>query len=335
MLKKNLLILSFFIFQNIHATNADFDKSPYFDTAFLQNYAEVRATLIHEGFREVTIATHDGLNLKGLWLERSNALFNLISCSGFYPGKKEGMASLYPLLSSNCNILLFDARGHGESEGKFLRNLHHYGKDEYKDVIAALEFVHVANKKAIVIHGICAGAFHASRALIHLQRKSLLSVFNILGLIFDSGFGSVAQVFDVPEKHFQQKVLPNLMTGIYKKDSKKSVQDRWLYKCSNTITSTCIGGVQWCLKPWIEEQEADTNINDKIQEIPVPIFFIHATNDSYVSCDAIKKLADKTHKGRCWWLENSEHACNHLKYKHEYQQQLQAFIDALLLTHST
>lgn len=313
--------------------NSDLDHSPYFDTTFLLNHDAVRALLLKEGFREVIITTHDGLNLRGLWLERPNALFNLISCSGFYPGKKEGMASLYPLVSNNCNILFFDARGHGGSEGKFLLNLHHYGKDEYKDIIGALEFVHAANQKPIIIHGICAGAFHASRALIQLQRKSLLSVFNVIGLIFDSGFGSVAQVFDVPKKHFQQKILPNAMTSIYKKDSKKSVQDRWLYKSSNFISAQCIGGVQWCLKPWIDEQETDTNIGDKIHEIPTPIFFIHATDDSYASCDSVKKLAGMTQKNLSWWIEDSEHACNHLKHKDEYQQKLQAFIDSLLLTY--
>lgn len=330
--KKFFLILSLFL-SSAHAAIPDWEQSPYFDTDFLYRFDEVRASLIKEGFKEVIIPTHDGLNLSGLILERPQARYNVISCVGFYPGRKESMATLLPLLPSDCNILLFEARGHGSSQGPFLTNLHHYGLNEYKDVIGALEFVHARNQLPIIIHSICAGSFHATRALIHLQQKALLSAFNVLGLIFDSGFASILQAYQVPEKHFSQKIIPAFLTKLYKNDSKKTVQDRRLYKISATISRTCIGGIEWCMKYWIDAQEPETNFIDTIKTLNCPIFFIHAMNDSYVAQHHVATLAATVHHKSCWWIENSEHACNHLKFKQEYRKRLHEFIDTLLLNY--
>lgn len=314
-----------------HDNESSWENSPYFDTTFLSNYDEVRTSLCKEGFKEVCIPTEDGLNLNGLLLERPEATLSVIVCCGFYPGRKEGMASLYPMLPHTCNILFFDARGHGTSEGKFWSAIHRYGKDEYRDVIAAIDYMHKHVQKPILIHSICVGAFHAARALIELQKKDLIANYALQGLIFDSGVASIVESAEIPRKHLQHKIIPGIVTStMYKNDSKKEAKERYIYKIAWFMSAKILRSIEFCVKPFLRWHETETNLQDKMCTIPCPVLYIHAKNDSYASCETIISLAAKTQRAHCWWIENSEHAANHLKHKQEYRIRLCDFIGQIL-----
>jgi len=102
-------------------------------------------------------------------------------CAGWLPGKKEGMATFYALLPENCNILLFDARGRGASEGSLLYNIWKYGTSEYKDIIGAIFWINHNNKLPIIIGGTCSGVFNAAHAIIKLTQKNLIHKTNVKG----------------------------------------------------------------------------------------------------------------------------------------------------------
>lgn len=126
-----------------------------YSTSFLKNYSHVNSFLKEQGFVDITIKTPDNFNLCGLFLSRPNATCNVIICAGFFPGKKEGMATFYDLLPKYCNILLFDARGHANSEGPFLSTLWRYGIDEHKDILGAISWLNNNNNLPIIIGGTC------------------------------------------------------------------------------------------------------------------------------------------------------------------------------------
>ena len=117
------------------------------------------------------------------------------------------------------NILLFDARGHNESNGTFLTytDLKNYGTVEYRDILAAMEFVqtysHTHHLPAdIILYGICSGAFHTIRAYEYLEKSNIQDQYHIKGIIFDSGWLHIHDIAHPTiaaevQKMFQNKCL--------------------------------------------------------------------------------------------------------------------------------
>ena len=202
----------------------EWNNSCYFNSGFLRDSELVKKTLCDEGFEQVNFPASDGIALSGLLRQPQNSPFCTIVCSGFYPGKKEGLATLVKMLPLKSTLLFFDARGHGESQGKFLSHLANYGRTEFKDIIGAIEFMHQKNSQPIIIFGLCAGAYHATRALIDLESRNLLAEYKIKALVFDSGFASLSNACSIPDKHFKDKVIPGALMNIYKKDTREQVE---------------------------------------------------------------------------------------------------------------
>jgi len=323
-MKKIVAIISFFVL-TVHAQHS-WEDSPYFDTSFLSKYDLVKTRLIEQDdFKSVTFQSADGIALDGIFLERKNSVGTIIFCAGFFPGRKEGQAPIFKMLPPNYNILFFDARGHAKSDGKFWRTLNKYGKNEYKDVLGAIEFVHKKVGGKIVVYGICAGAFHASHALIKLSQEKKLDHYGIVGMIFDSGFASPQNVSRALQYHIKEKCLPKKL-GWYA--NKKKIKKTFLYR----ITSFFVSGLACTLKkilimPGIKSIEPETNLFDKIQNITCPIFFIHCEDDGYVSFHEIEKLANQAQCKTCWWISESSHALHALKHKYEYRKRLIYFLE--------
>src|SRR5579862_9127260 len=78
---------------------------------------EIREELLkHPEIRALSFPSRDGLKLAGFFVQREKPLGNMIVCHG-YQGSKEflyGYITMFP----DWNILLFDFRAHGQSEGK-------------------------------------------------------------------------------------------------------------------------------------------------------------------------------------------------------------------------
>ena len=300
-----------------------FDTDPFFNTHFLSHYDLVARILIkEEGFEEIFFKSADGIQLNGLFRKIPNAPYSMVFCAGFYPGRKEGLASFIKLIPKNTNILFFDARGHGKSEGRFLTNLHNYGVDEYKDIIGALQFLKKETSIPIFIHGICAGAFHAANALSHIDCQE----YNILGFIFDSGLPSLLTACYVPEKHFKEKIIPGLFLALYSNDTKLEVKERYVCKLCCSITSLTLKMITSFIKPYLEKNHEQINLTHKISNIKCPILYIHAYDDTYAPITSVVSLSENTLQKTCWWVNSSEHALNHIKHKNDYQRKLDAFL---------
>lgn len=157
----------------------------------LSAYAKRRREEIlqNKNVQQVKIKTKDGLRLSGFFLKRKNAVANMLVCHG-YQSCKERVADVFNMFE-NYNMLAFDFRTHGQSEGKF-RTL---GCHEYKDVLAAVEFFKGKTKQShsfakplpLVIFGFSMGG---SAALQAIKREPNLCD----ALIVDSSFADLPRV---------------------------------------------------------------------------------------------------------------------------------------------
>ena len=324
----NIICISLF---SLHVAHASLDEtSGYFNTSFLIHYDQVFANLIKDGFREVYFPSEDNLRINGLWLQREPASYNILLCAGFYPGRKEGLAAFYHLLPQNCNILMFDARGHGLSEGAFFSKLALYGANEYKDIIGALQFIRKENNKPIILLGMCAGAYHCIKTVDYIENtgQHTLAPF---GLILDSSILSITDAIEVPKKYFLHSILPNILRKkLYPNKTKAAIKKCWLYTLCSLCTVPFLTVLEYLFRPCTLLRNDLLDLKPLCNKIKIPTFFIHAQNDTFAPCNIVQKCGENAFKS--WWPEQAEHACIYLQHKHEYQAHLEAFICDILAT---
>lgn len=299
-----------------------FPESPhakkFLDRTILNDSAVTQELLTECGFKKICFSTQDNLKLCGLFLDKSctqKVTRTILYCAGFYPGKKEGMSSFYALVADEpYNILMFDARGHHESEGSLwsYQSLKNYGLYEYRDIVAAIRFIDQYNKEHginsdIIIHGICSGAFHAIKAVEYMTNQACPECSSIKGIIFDSGW---LKISDVIESTIQAEVNNKL----------KSTYVSWLAQPLTWITQNLY---KITLQKHHNQQP---NIQETITKISIPIWFVHCTDDPYIPIDPVIRCVCKCNTQEYWWIEHDSHANYHLENHTAYQEQLLRFL---------
>jgi pimeloyl-ACP methyl ester carboxylesterase len=302
--------------------------SRYRDTKFLKKYLHVRGALKKEGFKEIYFHTPDALKLNALFLSRANARYNVIVCAGWLPGRMEGMATFFSLLPQDCNILLFDARGRGKSEGSLLGKVWRYGVDEYKDIVGALDCLKQINNEPTFLCGICSGAFNAARTLIELKKRDMHNTYNVKGLIFDSGWGSVLTIASTIIVSGTEARLLSYFRMITKRCTKMQRAFAYVHESLMAFVKVSYGVMfhgffKYLMLPY----QKDTNIFSSIHMISCPILFIHSRDDSYAKCKDITPLIASVFRKKVWIVDDSYHAKNHLIHHEKYQHALTSFFD--------
>lgn len=180
------------------------EESVLFCTRFLEKPEAVEKFITKQyGFEKSTFITPD-LNLKLECLVRKveKPTFTFIVSVGFIPGFMTGMATLIKMLPPDCNIIFYNNRGKGNSEGKLFSRLWDYGTQEYIDVIGACDYAKELNKEApIVLYGLCAGAFSNTKALGFLHGHDALQKYNICAHIMDSPVTDIQSAIDKIPQH--------------------------------------------------------------------------------------------------------------------------------------
>jgi len=88
------------------------------------------------GFEEVSFRSFDDTRLDGWWFEAGRDRPTVIALHGVSKNRTELVRFAIALGAAGINVLLFDGRGHGKSEGRFVT----YGFYERRDVEAAIDF---------------------------------------------------------------------------------------------------------------------------------------------------------------------------------------------------
>lgn len=293
------------------------------DPTFLTDCKKTQKRLLERGFKSSCFYTKDHIKLCGLLLDQHKKHIpcaTIIYCAGFYPGTKEGMSSFYTLLEHHpYNIFLFDARGHNESEGKFLtfNAIKKYGTVEYLDIVAAIEHLNTYNKEHnipdnIVIHAICSGAYHTILALQYLKQHNAAAYQSVKGIIFDSGW---FHLHDIIATTIDAELTKRLKNSYFS----------WIKKPLQTI-------IQWLYDLFLYESHRNQDgIYQTIATIDQPIWFIHCINDPYIPSHFIQRYVACNRCPYYWWINHDSHANYHMHNHKLYQEKLLTFLEQLNL----
>jgi len=322
--KKHIVLLVCICwFVGYHLLQTDTEPIPdFFDTTFLRNSTAVEKILKQDGFFDLDLTTTDNLILKATMINScatKQIKATIISCPGFVPGRKEGMATLYAMLKEDpYNFLLLDTRGHGNSQGELLtfKGLKHYGESEYLDIVAATQHIVTYNQEHnissdIILHGLCSGAFHTIKAVTYLKKHDINSYNHIKGVVFDSGWPRISDIVETT----------------LASESKKRCKDYNIPWFQDWLHYGLLEFYRFYFKEHHCKQEPITQI---IAEISQPILFIHAENDTYIPIHHVYPLVSNSAQPTTWFIKDSTHAAHHLKHNQEYKIQLQQFIRSVL-----
>jgi len=254
---------------------------------------EVRAELVKRSdLTQVTFKNSDDMNLAGLLIKRQNAQANIVFCHG-YRGSKELMYA-YIDLFPQWNMLFFDFRAHGQSDGTMTT----IGCLEYKDVIAAAHFLREqttnVNTKPLpmIVLGISMGGAAALKAAE--TDPGLADV-----LIIDSSFA-------------------RLDTTVIKAFSLKSSLPRYPFFTIIKGMFNCFAGCDLHAM----------NPAESVKSITMPIFFIHACDDTFISPKSAIKLYvnAKNKNSKIWIAPHCRHGWLHSYCGELYKKKVTQFL---------
>ncbi len=104
-------------------------------------------------YEEITLKTSDNIKLKAWFIPNNKTKNAIIICHG-YPFDKGNVLGFATFLSNNYNLLFFDFRAMGQSEGKYTT----VGYKEVEDLKAAVKYLKNKNIKNIGALGFSLGA---------------------------------------------------------------------------------------------------------------------------------------------------------------------------------
>lgn len=245
---------------------------------------EIRSELLKQpNTATISFETSDGLKLAGLLVKRSEAQANVVICHGYKSAKE--LLYAYIDLFPRWNMLLFDFRSHGQSEGEITS----IGFHEYKDVIAAVRFLRDqtgasnVHKLPLIVIGVSMGGAAALKAA---EREPGLCD----AVIVDSTF---AQLDNLVRKGFLKR---------------SSLPYYPFFPIIRQMFHYC---AQFNLR--------EVNPIESVKSISQPVLFIHSCNDSYISPkNAINLYNNASNKYSKLWIGPQ---CRH-GLLHSYQSAL-------------
>ena len=145
-------------------------------------------------YEDVSFPSRDGLTLSGWWLEAGNSDRVVMMIHGANGHRADPGIKMLDLareiVKAGYNVLMFDLRGHGKSEGKHI-SLGYY---EQRDLLGAIDYVKQRGMSKICIIGFSMGAATALMTAANCK--------HIDAIIADSSFAYLA---DIVEPHFSKK----------------------------------------------------------------------------------------------------------------------------------
>lgn len=245
-------------------------------------------------YEEVSFFTSDGLQLSGWFLPSRQGRAAVILGHGFTRSRQE-LLDVAAMLQRNCyNVLLFDWRAHGESEGERTT----FGYKEVQDVAAALDFVssrHEVDPERIGVLGKSLGGAIAIRAAADLpQLKAVVS---------DSPFPSLQDSIEVGVR-------------------RRGPLGAWPLRPLATFLGTRTLGVD---PDWVRP------IDDIGEISPRPVLIMHGGRDELVPPDTGERLYAAADEPKfLWYAPDAAHVELSAQYPAEYEARVVTFFDTAL-----
>lgn len=132
-------------------------------------------------YRDVAFRDHAGLTLRGWWIPGTKHE-TVVMVHGWTSSRREPMSKAGYLLDAGYNVLVFDLRGHGRSDGDYTT----LGYAEPDDVAAAVAFARSRDGGPIALLGYSMGGA--------LAVETGARDADVTSVIEDSGYGSLDDV---------------------------------------------------------------------------------------------------------------------------------------------
>ena len=243
-------------------------------------------------FDDVRFQTADGVTLAGWVVPHVEARGNVIFCHGH--GRNRGhVAGLLPTFHNlGLNVLAFDFRGHGDSEG----HTSTFGHREVGDLLAAASYLRARfPDQPLFLAGISLGA------AVTLQALPLLP--EVQGVWSEGCFSHLTAAIE-NEFAWLPAGLRAPMLSLYH-----------------------VAGYLDC-GFWAPA----VNPLDSLSRVNVPIYFTHGEQDELVPIADGKALYDAYRgPKRHWWVENASHYDVRQRHREEYLERLRSFFEERLL----
>lgn len=263
-------------------------------SADASEYLQKKRDYLHATYnvQPVALTTDDNLSLSGLLILNENACSTVLLCHG-YRGAKERLhrvLSFFP----QAHILMFDFRGHGQSQGELIS----IGYYEQKDIKAAVDFIKTHEKtKQLPLVGF--GFSMGAASLIGAAAQGV--PFD--GLILDSSF---ARLDDQLTRSFEKR------TG-FPKFPFMPVTKRLF---------------EWFAHYRVEQVRPV----ESIQAIACPLFIVHSIDDDFTPVFNAHQLYEKaTAKKELWLVSKSFHGKIIKDYSDEYSKRVNNFLQTYIL----
>ena len=237
--------------------------------------------------REVHIV-NEGLNLYG---EFYNFGYDrtVMVLSGRTDSLRYGYFFAIPYAKNGFNILVFDPRAHGKSDGKF----NTVGFEEHKDTLAWARFLHDEHgQRSIVFHSLCIGAAGGIYALTSDDCPDYID-----GIIAEGMF-----------PNFAESMKNHLI------ENKKPVE--LMYRLINARMKHYTG------------HSMDFGPIDVIHKLKKPLLMLHSREDLYSTPEYAERLfalAGAEHK-RLVWFEHGAHSMIRINNMESYDAAITAFL---------
>ena len=246
-------------------------------------------------WQEFSVTTLDSLNIEG-WYTMNNLQTEqtIIVVHGIGGSRLSMLAQAEALYEIGNNIIVFDLRNHGSSDGEITR----MGFEERLDILAVVDFVENdlnIERDNIVLYG------HSLGGVTTIFAASELS--DLAGIIIETAYTDVE----------------NLITdGIPPQTGFPAFPfDQMLFAILNNMMGIDIATVRPI---------------DVVSEINAPIFYMHSRTDIIIPYQHSETLAAASQEATVWLVEESRHCCIFQNYPEEWQIQIETFLDNVYVT---
>ena len=252
-------------------------------------------------YEDIILKPSDGINIKGWLIPGSSSKITIMTHVGgltkygsttkfksvfkLYNKEIEFLKTARHLHNKGYSVLMFDFRNHGESDESLNNGIAGVGVEEYKDVVAALDFV---------------------------KSRSDLNQMNIGFVSFCMGANStIIAMSREPEKFEKVKCLiaiQPISMGVF------------VHKYSCKILSSPIAKLLMpMIKIFVKMQSgfklSELSPKNYVKDIKVPTLYVQAKNDPWTKLSDIQGFYNNTKaKKEFFWIKNTKHRFESYSY---------------------
>lgn len=238
----------------------------------------------------------DGLLLSGLFIPAKETSKKVVIIAHGYSGSNRDMAPWAKLFYDlGFNLLLPDARGHGESEGDYIG----FGWHERKDYVLWIEQMieKFGEDTEVVLYGLSMGG----ATVMNVSGETLPQ--NVKAIVEDCGYSSVSK-----EMAHQLKIMYKL-------------PQYPIIPLTSFITKIKAGY-------WFGE----ANPEKQVQKSVTPLLFIHGDADTFVPTHMAYDVFHATSAPKeLYVVPGAAHAYGYVTHKEEYQFRINRFLSRYLV----